>query len=309
LYFRTVLNDVILKEIRENKPDAVIPVDFYGFNFRVARTAKENGCAVFYYVSPQFWASRPGRAERLRRFVDLFLCLFPFEVDFFKKRSLPAEFVGHPILDALPTVSAAAPPARVESVIGLLPGSRPEEIRRHLPVMLAACDRVSAQFPGTRYVLFTVPHVDRSFYQELIAASGKRENRCLIELIQDEGFRWRSQLDLAMTASGMETLENAFLGVPMVIMYKTDWVTYLIARSIINIKYLGMPNLLSDTPVVPEVIQHAATPAYVAEPILRWLRNPAERLDVRRRLLALRDKFGGMGASDRAAKAILEKVA
>ncbi len=306
LYFRHVLNEVIVPEIEQNSPDVVIPVDFYGFNSRVAKAAKNLGTKVFYYASPQFWASRSYRANQLRPFVDLFLCLFPFELEFYKKRNIPAQFVGHPILDVLPQMDANQP-LRVESVIGLLPGSRPGEIKRHLPVMVDACDKIASACPGTRFVLFTVPNVSRELYHDILGVA--KPSRCLIELIQDENYNWRSQLDLAITASGMETLENALLGIPMVVMYKTNWVTYCIARAIIQIPYLAMPNLLAGRRIVPEFIQWDATGDNIALPILEWMKDPKARLALRRELLSLREKFGGNGASDRAARAILEKVA
>lgn len=306
MYFRSILNDIIIPEIKQNPPDAVIPVDFYGFNSRVAEAAKKLGRRVFYYATPQFWATRAYRADKMRPFVDLFLCLFPFELDFYRKRNIPAQFVGHPILDHLPLMDADQA-LRIEPNVGLLPGSRPGEIRRHFPVMVEACDKIAAVCPGTRFLVFTVPNVPRELYHEILGAD--KPSRCLIELIQDENYAWRSQLDLAMTASGMETLENALLGIPMVIMYKTNWITYFVARAIIQIPFLGMPNLLAGRQIVPEFIQWEATGDNIALPILQWMKDPSARKALRRELLSLRDKFGGGGASDRAARAILEKVA
>ena len=306
LFFRKILNEIIIPEIKNNQPDAVIPVDFYGFNGRVAQAAKMLGRSVFYYATPQFWASRSYRAEKLRPFVDLFLCLFPFELDFYQQRRLPAKFVGHPILDFLPDMDPNLP-LRIEPNVGLLPGSRPGEIKRHLPVMVEACDKIASVHPGARFMVFTVPNVSRELYHEILGES--KPSRCLIELIQDEGYAWRSQLDLAITASGMETLENALLGIPMVVMYKTNWITYCVARAIIKIPYLGMPNLLAGKKIVPEFIQWEATADNIALPIIEWMKNPTLRKNLRRELLGLRGKFGGNGASDRAAQAILEKVA
>jgi lipid-A-disaccharide synthase len=307
LFFRNILNNVIIPELKNNPPDAVIPVDFYGFNVCVARAAHRLGRKVFYYVSPQFWASRPRRAEKMREVVDLFLCLFPFEAEFYRQRNLPAKFVGHPILDSLPLRMVSHHQPHVESVIGLLPGSRPEEIGRHLPIMMEACDQINSVFPGTRFLLFKVPHVHSDVYMKIIGL--RQKSQCLIEIIQDENFAWRSQLDLAITASGMESLENTLLGIPMVVMYKTNWPTYLVARAMINIKYIAMPNLLSKTQVVPELIQWKATPTAVSTPILDWLKNPEKMKRVREDLLNLRNLFGETGASERAARTILEKVA
>lgn len=306
LYFRGVLNEILEPELKSNPPDAVIPVDFYGFNSRVAKMAKGFGVKVFYYASPQFWASRPGRADRLRPYVDLFLCLFPFEADFYRKKNIPAQFVGHPVLDVIPE-RPVDEPLRVEPNIGLLPGSRPAEVKRHLPVMMEACEKIYSAFPGTRFMLFTVPHIPRDLYHSILSRTKK--NPFLIELIQDEDYAWRSQLDMAITASGMETLENALLGIPMVVMYKTNWPTYVIARSLIRIPYLAMPNLLSGKEIVPEFIQWKATPSNVIRPILRWLNDIPSRRSLRKELLSLRGHLGNNGASERAARTIMEKVA
>lgn len=305
-FFRDILNNIILKELNSRPPDAVIPVDFYGFNSLVAAAAKQRGLKVFYYATPQFWASRPWRAEKLRKSVDKFLCLFPFEIEFYRKRNLPAQFVGHPLLDTLPTVSDR--PMRVESIVGLLPGSRVSEIERHLPVIVQACGRIAEAAPGTRFILFMVRHVPRQFYQDIIARAGDK-SRCLIELVEDEGYAWRAQIDLAISSSGMETLENALLGIPMVIMYRMDWLFYIAARIFVNIKHIGMPNLLAGKLLVPEFIQWKATAQNLANPIISWIRNPEERQRVRRELLALRAQFGENGASERAARAILDNVA
>lgn len=308
MYFKNLLNEKIYQEFKNNPPDVVIPVDFYGFNSRMAAMAKKMGHQVFYYASPQFWASRPGRAEKLRDIVDIFLCLFPFELKFYESRKLPAKFVGHPILDSIPYLSPDdEKPLRIESIVGLLPGSRPDEVKRHLPVMARAAGIITHKFPGTRFVVFTVPHISRHLYQELLGTPQK--NNALIELIQDENYQWRSQIDLAISASGMETLENALLGIPMVIMYKTHWITYAIARSIIKIRQIGMPNLLAGKEIVPERIQWEATPESISKPIINWLEKPQERHAVRKKLLSLRQLFGKNGASQRAAKTILDKVA
>jgi len=307
IFFRKILNKVIQPELVREKYDAVITVDFYGFNSCVAKLAKKLGHKVFYYASPQFWASRPGRADRLRKSVDLFLCLFPFEADFYKQRNLPAIFVGHPILDNLPQISLDAPEARQEKFVGLLPGSRPDEIKRHLPIMIKACALIKKSEPKCRFILFTVPHIEKQLYENFLPKNAT-ENLG-IELVEDKDFKWRTQLDLAITASGMETFENALLGIPMVVMYKTSVLNYWIVKSLINISFIGMPNLLSGRQIVPELIQRNATPEKIANHIIHWLKNPAERNELRKELLSLRRQFGESGASDRAARTILEKVA
>jgi lipid-A-disaccharide synthase len=153
-FFRGVLKNILTPEFSKDPSELVIPVDFYGFNSCVARLAKSKGHPVFYYVCPQFWASRSYRADRLRSSVDLFLCLFPFERKFYDGRNLRSEFVGHPILDALPEMPLDRP-QRIEPHIGLLPGSRPDEVKRHLPVMRDACTRIMRETPGARFFVFS----------------------------------------------------------------------------------------------------------------------------------------------------------
>lgn len=307
-HFHQILKKIILPELSANPPDAVIPVDFYGFNAQVAKGAKKKGIKVFYYVSPQFWASRPGRADTLRAFVDHFLCLFPFEIDFYRKRNIPATFVGHPLLDSVPQVRAdMVPLARVESNVGLLPGSRPEEIQRHLPVMMEACNIVHAGYPASRFFLFTVPHVHRDLYKSIITQY--KHDQILVDLVQDEDYRWRMQLDVAISASGMETFENTLLGIPMVVMYKMSTFNYALAKMLVKIPYVALPNILGKGEIVPEYIQSAATPEAIATSLLKWLKNPTEKNLLRRKLLEIRSQFGENGASDRAARTILEKVA
>lgn len=308
LRFHSILKNVIEPLIKKDGIDVVVPVDFYGFNCRVAKIAKLAGRKVFYYISPQFWASRPGRANRLRPFVDLFLCLFPFEIDFYEKKGIPAQFVGHPLVDALARLTnTPRPPLKVEATIGLLPGSRPDEIRRHLPVLREACRRIKTEYPSCRFVLFTVPHVSKDLYKEILVTNDSFP--LLVDMVQDDNYMWRSQLDLAMTASGMETLENALLGIPMVVLYKMNYFTFGIAKCLIKTKYVSLPNILSQKELVPEFLQWQATPKAIADPILNWLKNPKELQSVRAELLALKDKFGRSGAVERAARAILEKVA
>ncbi len=307
LFFHHILSRIITPVLESTKFDAVIPVDFYGFNSQVAKTAKRHGNKIFYYASPQFWASRPRRADKMKNIVDLFLCLFPFETDFYQKRGLPAKFVGHPLLDNLPQINHTAQKEKIEKIIGLLPGSRPDEIKRHLPIMMDACQRIKTEFPNTRFILFTVPNYNKSAYESLLLKA--TSSNLVIEMVEDTDFLWRSQLDMALTASGMETLENALLGIPMVVLYKTSWFNYWVVKSVINIPFIGMPNLLAGKEIVPERIQGKATPREISEPIIQWLKNPDRQKAVRNELLALRQKFGEKGASERAARTILEKVA
>jgi lipid-A-disaccharide synthase len=301
-FFWRALHQVIRPAIDEFRPDIVVPVDFFGFNQHVARIAKQAGRRVFYFVGPQVWASRPGRLETLHRWVDRMLLIFPFEEPLYQTHGVPATVVGHPLLDRIPTPSAA-PVQHVEPVIGLLPGSRRGEVRRLLPAMLHAAAEFSARVRGARFVLFAAPNLSNAFYDELLGVDDKRP--AFLQIVRDEGYEWRSGLDLALTCSGTATLENALLGLPMVVAYRTSWPTYLLARMIVRVRHIAMPNLLADRRLVPELVQGEATSTRMAEELHRlWTDRPSRRAQ-RDGLLALRASLGGPGAALRAAEEIL----
>lgn len=299
--FAKILEGTLRPFLRDWAPDVVVPTDFYGFNRFVARAAKEAGRRVVYYVSPQVWASRPGRVGILKSVIDRMLVLFPFEEKIYRDAGVPVTFVGHPLLDAVPEPDAN-PPLRVEPVIGLLPGSRPSEVRRHLPLFLSAADRLAARRPGLRFVLFAAPNLPNEFYDGFL--NGRAKRPYLMELVRDEKYQWRAGLDLALTCSGTATLENALLGLPMVVVYKTSWVTYALARALVKVRHIAMPNVLADREIVPEKIQSAATPDAVAAEAEKIMNDASHRRRMRRDLLALRVSLGGTGAARRAAEAI-----
>ncbi|MBI3548954.1 MAG: lipid-A-disaccharide synthase [Elusimicrobia bacterium] len=284
--------------MRERRP-TVVCIDYYGFNRRVLGAAKAQGLTTLYYISPQVWASRPGRLSVLKRLVDRMIVIFPFEEAFYKKAGIPVSFVGHPLLDHMP-------PAQARNLnlgrirIGLLPGSRATEIRRHLPVFLDALDLMRKDHPTIEALLFAAPHLAADVYAEA-------EERG-VRIIRDDGYRVRGTLDLALTSSGTATLENALLGVPMVVVYRLSWPTYAIARSLVRVPYISMANLLAGKALAPELIQHHATPGKVAQAALDLLSEPRRLSRVSQELAGLRYALGGSGAAGRAAKMILQET-
>jgi lipid-A-disaccharide synthase len=302
-FFVNFLEHVLRPALIEMKPDVVVPTDFYGFNRFVAKAAKAAQRRVCYFVSPQVWASRPGRIQVLKKYVDRMLVIFPFEEKLYREAGVPVTFVGHPLLDLLPE-NMGEEPMKVEPIVGLLPGSRPGEVSRLLPVFLDAAERLPR---GTRFVLFAASTLSNGFYDPFLERGRPRSH--LLEVVRDENFQWRRSVDVALACSGTATLENALLGLPTVVAYKTSWPTYLLARGMVRVKNIAMPNILAGETLMPEFIQSQATPETLSGALRSLLENPGQRRVLRERLLSLRLQLGGPGASARAAEAILKEAA
>ena len=277
----------------KRRPTALICVDYYGFNRRILPYAKDAGIPAFYFVSPQVWASRPGRINVLKSFVKKMIVIFPFEEKLYREAGVPAEFVGHPLLDLIAEPPARPPQAKV---VGLLPGSRSSEIRRHLPLFLDAYRSLRRNHPNLLLLMFASANLADSVYGALPEG---------VRLVREQDYKLRSTLDLAICSSGTATLENALLGVPMVVVYKMSWATYLIARALVNVKNVAMANILAAKTVVTELIQGDATTERIAIEAAMILDNPKKAEAVRAELLAVRRSLGSPGAADRAAAAIL----
>ncbi len=283
--------------LAERRPAALICVDYYGFNRRVLPYAKNMGIPAFYFVSPQVWASRPGRIQVLKRFVRKMLVIFPFEEKLYRDAGVPAEFVGHPLLDLIPEPKARDIAA---NVVGLLPGSRSSEIKRHLPIFFAAFRALRAKRPTLQGLLFASANQNDADYG--ILPEG-------VELVREQNYAKRGTLDLAICSSGTATLENALLGVPMVVVYRLSWPTYMIARALVNVKHIAMANLLAGKAVVPELIQGDATAERIAAEAAAILDRPSHAASMRAELLKVRRSLGEPGAADRAAAAVLAGAA
>ena len=283
----------------EKRPLALVCIDYYGFNRRVLSLAKAAGVPAYYYISPQVWASRAGRVKVLKGLVRRMLVIFPFEERLYREAGVPCLFVGHPLLDLVPEPShkdGLGKPLRV----GLLPGSRASEVRKHLPLFLESYQRLRRHFPESTASVFAAPTLPNKAY----AAAGIPG----VELVRDRDYRRRGGVDLAICSSGTATLENALLGIPMVVVYKLSWPTYAVARAIIHVRHIAMANLLAGRELVPELVQSRATPANIAREALRLLESPRRYADLRRDLLSLRRKLGGRGAAARAAEEILREL-
>lgn len=263
-----------------SRPAAVICIDYYGFNRRVLGLAKAADIPAYYYISPQVWASRPRRVAVLKRLVRRLFVIFPFEEEIYRKAGVPCQFIGHPLLDLLPAAKEAGglkPPVRV----GLLPGSRPSEIRRHLPVFISAYRGFCRLFPECRAQLFAAQALPDSFYQDYDLAG--------IEIVRESDYRRRAALDIAFSSSGTATLENALLGIPMVVVYKLSWPTYWVARALIRVPHISMVNILAGRALVPELVQGRATAENISRAAVGLLENPRQFAALKKELLALRE--------------------
>lgn len=291
------------------RPDAIVCVDYGGFNRRFAaalraRQAPDWRPRLVQYVSPQVWASRPGRARTLARDLDLLVSILPIEPPWYARRhpQLRVEFVGHPIVDRHPAAATtAAPPAGLPPRVVLLPGSRPSEIARHWPLMLEAARRVKAAEAVP--VCWVAVFLDDGLRDAALAADDGAGLilECRVGSLSDE----LSRATLAIASTGTVTLECALWRVPTLAIYKASWSTYQIARRIIRVRHLALPNLLARAPVMPEFLQTQATPEAIASEAGRLLRDPKARQSMRERLGEVVDQLGPPGAAGRAADAIL----
>jgi lipid-A-disaccharide synthase len=320
---RRLFNELVQLTI-DRKPDVIIGVDYNLFNLRFAETIKNhvrnhNGKSawnpkIVKYVSPQVWASRPARAEKMARDFDLLLSIIPFEKDWYAKRApnLRVEFIGNPIVDrhAVGTsstssqISFASPDEKVTDAVErvptilLLPGSRVAELKRHLPVILEASKQISAK----QSAQFKMVLPDENLKQIADKMSAHLPN---LEIQIGELAESLSQATLAIASTGTVTMECAFFGVPTIAIYKTSWSTYQIGKRIVQVKYLAMPNLIADESIFPEFIQHEATAENISHEAIDLLNTPNRYAEIKNKLSKVTESLGAPGASERAAKAIL----
>jgi len=315
--FRRIFTD-LLELADADLPDAIIGVDYSGFNLRFAaavRTRVHRRSGTFHnwnpcliqYISPQVWASRAGRARRMAQTHDLLLSILPFEPGWFAQHAprLPVIFVGHPLVDRRqkvpPSVMSLGHSQSRPSVV-LLPGSRAGELHRHLPVMIPAAATIVRETGAEIRVV--VPDEPLRDIAQSYLPQGFPTALQVGRL--DEAL---SQATLALASTGTVTLECAWFGVPTVAMYKTSPLTYYVGRRIITVPYLAMPNLLAQDRLIPELIQHEATHEALASTALELLRDPRRRDSIRNRLLDIARSLGAPGASQRAARAIRDQLA
>jgi lipid-A-disaccharide synthase len=295
---------------RAERPDALVLIDFSGFNFRLAPAIKRLGVPVIYYISPQIWASRPGRLATIRAIADRVLVIFPFEAAIYQKGGVPVEFVGHPLLDlAKPAATREHFLRRLgltpsAPTVAVLPGSRRGEVLRILPDLMAAARLMRHDLPAAQFVVARAPHLDDRLF-DIVRAGGAGPSVAVVEGDADTVL---ASADVALTASGTATVQAALHDTPMVIVYRMAPLSYQLARRVVTLDTIGMVNLIAGEPVAPELVQDAFTPEAVAREALAILTDRERAATIRRGLAKVRARLGGPGASRRAAEAILRLV-
>lgn len=290
------------KDIASFRPDALIFIDFSGFNLRIAGWARKAGFQTHYYISPQVWASREGRVRKIRRDIDHMYVILPFEQDFYARHGMHVHFVGHPLIDALEGLPVADPEGFRQRngldpdkpIIALLPGSRAQEIDHILSVMLAAVPH----FPQYQFAVAGAPSLEAAFYEPYLRNSG-------VPRVADQTYALLRNAHAALVTSGTATLETALLNVPQVVCYKGSQISYQIARRLIKLRYISLVNLIMDQAVVPELIQHDLNEKNLLKSLGEILEGPGRGAQLEA-YAGLRQKLGGAGASAKAAQLIVE---
>lgn len=303
---KTILNNINFckKDIENFNPDAIIFIDYPGFNMRIAKWAKEKGIQTHYYISPQIWAWKESRIKAIKRDFDKLYVILPFEKDFYeKKHHFPVEFVGHPLIDAIQTRKVTDESTFKKEndldekpIIAILPGSRKQEITKMLSVMLSVVD----DFTDYQFVIAGAPSQEFSFYEQFL----KNKN---IHFVANKTYDLLSHSHAALVTSGTATLETALFKVPEVVCYKGSWASYQIAKRIITLKYISLVNLIMDKEVVTELIQENCTTKSIKIELQKLL-NPLTRKAILENYDLLESKLGGIGASEKTAKFIIKNL-
>jgi lipid-A-disaccharide synthase len=288
------------KDINLFKPDAVILIDYPGFNLRMAKWTKQKGYKTIYYISPQVWAWKENRVKTIKKFVDKMIVILPFEKRFYKNRNYEVEYVGHPLVEVIENFKKNHSSIHSSAdIVALLPGSRKQEIKTKLPIMLEA----TKNFPGFTFIVAKAPSIDDSFYAPFLSSYNN------VEVVANETYSLLMQATAALVTSGTATLETALFDVPQIICYKTSPVSYAIAKRLVKLSYICLVNLIMNKEVVKELIQDELTPENITIELNEILFDPIQRekilfdYDQLKKLLS-----EGSNASANAASAIYELV-
>lgn len=298
------LKRMLIGELDRRRPDVVVLIDYPGFNLRFAREAKSRGIPVLYYISPQVWAWHRGRVKKMRSLVDRMKVVFPFEVDIYRKEGIDVEFVGHPLAEHIGTSCTRAEffrrngldPSR--KLLGLFPGSRRQEIERILPVISRAAELLCGG-RELQVAIGVAPNLGKEFVGRSVSAGSRAV------MVENGTYDLMAYADAAIVTSGTATLETGWFGTPMAVVYRTSPLTYCIGRMLVDVRSIGLVNIVAGKNIVPEFIQGAMTAGNLSDAVGRFLDDESLAESVRRELSVIRERLGGPGASDRVARGIL----
>ncbi len=292
----------IKRQLVEIRPRAIILVDCPEFNFRIAKMAKKLDIPVYYYISPQIWAWRSGRVHFLREHVRRVICILPFEKAFYEQFNVEVDYVGHPLMDVLPldTLDTIAVDDRR---IGLLPGSRSKEIATLLPIFGETARNLARDYPDLRYVMVCAPGRN---HEDLMALW---PDDIPVECVEpDNRYETFRSCRFILAASGTVTLETALIGTPTLVAYQVSFISMLVAKMLVNVEYISLPNLIMDKEVYPEFIQGNARPEAIAQVARQWLEDESAYAAIKEELKVLRSMVGNPGAAQRAAQIIVNDL-
>lgn len=305
---KNIFNQLVL-ELKTNKPDLLVLVDYPGFNLKLAKQAKKLGIPILYYISPKVWAWRAGRVRTIKKYVDKMAVLFPFEVPIYQNAGVPVSCVGHPLVDAVKNLLTSKQ-AKIKMglklnrrIIGLFPGSRRSEIDNLLPVMLDAAERVQQRHSNVDVVLPVAPGIDKKYLNTILAKSS-----IPVKVVDDNFYQLTAACDAIVAASGTVTLEIALLAVPHFIAYRVSPISYHILRRLIKIPYVGLCNIVTGKPVVLELLQNDVTAERLEKELTALLTDPNSKSKAEKILQQVLTALGPSGGAYNAAHEILNML-
>ncbi len=293
--------------LKARRPDVLLLIDYPGFNLRFAQAARREGIRILYYISPQVWAWNRGRVRKMKGLIDKMLVVFPFEAEIYRNEGIDVEFVGHPLLEVLTEPQGRADFCKrwgldeQKKIVGLFPGSRRQEVERIFPAMLGAA-RILHRQTGVQTAVGVSSSLEMDYLRSFVRGDFP------VKLIQNATYDVMKNSDVALVTSGTATLETGFYQTPMVVVYKTSWLTYLIGRMLVRIRDIALVNIVAGKRIVAELIQSKVTPQNLSEQAMMLLGSAERRTEISAALSVIRDRLGTPGASERVAKAILSTI-
>ena len=299
----------VVERLDSGNVKGVVLIDYPGFNLKIAEAAKERGIPVFYYISPQVWAWRKGRVKTIKRYVDKMMVILPFEKEFYQKEGVEVEFVGHPLFEVInPALNkeGICKELGIDSkqlILGILPGSRKKEIAYILPEILKASSLIKEKYPSVQFLLPLSQSIEEDYLKNFITSEYSH-----INVVKGKNYDVMKVSDLLITKSGTSTLEAAIIGTPMIIVYKSSFFSYYLAKALVNVTYAGLPNLLAGKEVVPELLQYNMNAKNIAEKAIYFLEKKDRLKQMKEELKNIRYSLGEQGASKRTAEIIVNFI-